>query len=195
MKQHLRKDRSGASVFEWTITLPFTIILFAIAMYVMLVLISWASYGSLASIIAKDLNTRSYGLQAANYTISTSIPTSVVVTGSSGGEVYTITKDQFTVNGSTSGNSAEQAYRNALILSAADNASMLFFPYTELKSIDVSIRQVTTSGVYSTIDMSGTLSNYLIKVDIQYYFAPFTIMGMVETLSLTITSTGYGVVT
>lgn len=197
MKKRLQQERSGSSAFEWTLTLPFTIVLFAISMYIMLLLLSWANYGSVASIIAKDLNTRSYGLMYANSTISETIPTNVVVTGSSGGDLYTITKDKFTINGSTGGNSAEQAYRNALILAAADNADMLFFPYTQLESIDVSIRQISEDGStsYSSIDMDGTLSNYLIKVDIQYYFAPFTIMGMSETTTLTISAVGYGIVT
>ena len=197
IKKRLQQERSGSSVFEWTITLPFTIILFAMSMYVMLLLLSWANYGAVASIIAKDLNTRSYGLIYANSTINTSIPTNIVVTGSSGGNLYTITKDKFTINGSTRGNTVEQAYRNALILAAADNADMLFFPYTQLESIDVSIKQISEDGAttYSGIDLGGTLSNYVIKVDIQYYFAPFTVLGMTETTSLEISAVGYGIVT
>lgn len=194
IKSMLLKRRSGASTFEWVLTLPFMITILFIVFYIMLVLFSWASYGAVASNMAKDLNIRSSGLIQANEKVG---GTNVIMQGKTAyNKSYVITRDQVTVNGKQSGDALLNSYKNAVIYHMTEYANQFYFPYTEFDSMNVNILQMNEDGSYSkTFDVESTLSNYIIKVDIKYKFAPVRAMGLFQVPPINLTATGYGVVT
>lgn len=186
--------RSGASTFEWVLTLPFMITIIFIVFYIMLVLFSWASYGAVASNMAKDLNIRSSGLMQANQKVGS---TNVIMQGRTAyNKSYVITRDQVKVNGMESGNKLLNSYKNAVIYHMTEYSNQFYFPYTEFKDMNVNILQMNEDGSYTrTFDTESTLSNYIVKVDIRYDFAPVKVMGMFQVPPITLCATGYGVVT
>lgn len=190
----LNRRRSGASTFEWVLTLPFMITIVFIVFYIMLVLFSWASYGAVASNMAKDLNIRSSGLMQANQKVGSA---NVIMQGRTAyNKNYVITRDQVKVNGMESGNKLLNSYKNAVIYHMTEYANQFYFPYTEFRDMDVSILQMNEDGSYTrTFDTESTLSNYIVKVDIRYDFAPIKVMGMFQVPHITLCATGYGVVT
>lgn len=192
--EYLKRERSGASTFEWILTLPFTIFIVFFIFYIMLMLFSWASYGGVASNVAKDLNVRSTGLVKANHELAES--GNVIMQGKTAYNYsYTITKDQVTVNGKTSGNALLNSYKNAVIYHMTEYKNQFYFPYTKFKSINVDFLQLNSDGTYSeTFDASSTLSNVIVKVDINYEFAPFSFM-KVALPGVSLFSTGYGIIT
>ena len=190
----LNRRRSGASTFEWVLTLPFMITIIFIVFYIMLVLFSWASYGAVASNMAKDLNIRSSGLMQANQKVGS---TNVIMQGRTAyNKSYVITRDQVKVNGMESGNKLLNSYKNAVIYHMTEYSNQFYFPYTEFKDMNVNILQMNEDGSYTrTFDTESTLSNYIVKVDIRYDFAPVKVMGMFQVPPITLCVTGYGVVT
>lgn len=190
----LDRRRSGASTFEWVLTLPFMITIIFIVFYIMLVLFSWASYGAVASNMAKDLNIRSTGLIQANQKVGSS---NVIMQGRTAyNKSYVITRDQVKVNGMESGNKLLNSYKNAVIYHMTEYSNQFYFPYTEFRDMNVNILQMNEDGSYTrTFDTESTLSNYIIKVDIRYDFAPVKVMGMFQVPPITLSATGYGVVT
>lgn len=190
----LNRRRSGASTFEWVLTLPFMITIIFIVFYIMLVLFSWASYGAVASNMAKDLNIRSSGLMQANQKVGS---TNVIIQGRTAyNKSYVITRDQVKVNGMESGNKLLNSYKNAVIYHMTEYSNQFYFPYTEFKDMNVNILQMNEDGSYTrTFDTESTLSNYIVKVDIRYDFAPVKVMGMFQAPPITLCATGYGVVT
>lgn len=209
MLRTLNRERSGASTFEWTLTLPFTIILVGFMFYMTFLLLSWASYGSLASNLAKDLNMRSIGLtEARDWASSHSVGGGRVLAQSSDGRTFTI--DQVSPGRS----SVESAYRNVIAyqianhsrldgsageLTTNDYANQIFFPYTDCKNIKLSIVEVK-NGTAVPVDDKGNLSNCVAAVEITYDFCPFSLWGRyMEPGSLsiggiTMHATGYGIV-
>ena len=163
----LNRRRSGASTFEWVLTLPFMITIIFIVFYIMLVLFSWASYGAVASNMAKDLNIRSSGLMQANQKVGS---TNVIMQGRTAyNKSYVITRDQVKVNGMESGNKLLNSYKNAVIYHMTEYSNQFYFPYTEFKDMNVNILQMNEDGSYTrTFDTESTLSNYIVKVDIRY---------------------------
>lgn len=200
----LNKRRSGASTFEWTLTLPFTIIIIGFMFYLMFMLLSWASYGTLASNIAKDLNMRTVGLSEALNWSNARGSNSVIASGY--GTV--ITTDQITVEGEKSGTTLENAYKAVVAYEFAnhnkygivnnDYANQVFFPYTKFENIDLSFRRAGAGTSYSsakTLNNYTTLSNYLVKVQIIYEFMPFSFFGnYIQIPGLTVVTAGYGVI-
>ena len=189
LAEYLKRERSGASVFEFTLTCPFMILLIFIIFSLMLILFSWASYGAVASTLAKDLNIRSTGLITANEKLSGT--GDVLIQGESAGIPFQVKKSQFKVNESGTNSGLTGAYRNALMYSATEHADQLFFPYTRLDSINAYVKQLNNSDLES----SKNLSNYIVKVDIKYDFAPIKILDLMNIPALKICATGYGIVT
>ena len=199
-KKFLSCYRSGASIFEWTITLPFTLLTVFVALYMMLMILSWTSYCALASNLAKDLNTRSTGIIYANKWINENVPGRYIINGKNAvGSEFKINKDQFYVNGQNSytGTNLTSAYWNTLLYHVHEYGDQFYFPYTTFKQARVYFKQVDASGVHATgFDSAHTLSNYIVKVDIDYDFALFKLNFVGGDLGkLNLKSTGYGIIT
>lgn len=204
MLRTLNRERSGASTFEWTLTLPFTIILVGFMFYMTFLLLSWASYGSLASNLAKDLNMRSIGLTEARDWVN-SHPNGRIESGD--GRVFTL--DQVSPGRSD----VESVYRNVIAyqivnhnrlagsgdMSTNDYANQIFFPYTSCKNIKLLISEVK-NGVAVPVDKNGNLSNCVATVEITYDYCPFSLWGRymepgsLSLFGITMKATGYGIV-
>lgn len=194
-KSYLTKRREGASVFEWTLTLPFAMFIVGFIFYIMLLLFSWASYGAVASTVAKDMNIRSTGLSTSNDIMSN--VGEVVINGQSAvGGSFNVTKSQFKIDDATSGNKVVNSYKNALMYAASQHANQFYFPYTRFNSMNASIRQIDSTNSYSTqLDTTSTLSNYIVKVDIDYDFAPVSLFGLADFGKINLHTSGYAVIT
>lgn len=192
----LNKERSGASTFEWTVTLPFTITIIFVVFFIFMILLSWISYGSVASNIAKDLNIRGTGLIQANNYMS-SYGSNTILKGRTATDYeYTITRDQVRVNHLNSGDEVLNSYKNAVMYHMKEYANQFFFPYTKFEDINVDILQSNDDGSYTrTFDTESALSNYLIKVDIRYKFMPIQIMELTGQPGVDLYASGYGIVT
>ena len=204
MLRTLNRERSGASTFEWTLTLPFTIILVGFMFYMTFLLLSWASYGSLASNLAKDLNMRSIGLTEARDWVN-SHPNGRIESGD--GRVFTL--DQVSPGRSD----VESVYRNVVAyqivnhnrlgssgdMTTNDYANQIFFPYTSCKNIRLLISEVK-NGVAVPVDKNGNLSNCVATVEITYDYCPFSLWGRymepgsLSLFGITMKATGYGIV-
>jgi hypothetical protein len=204
MLRALNRERSGASTFEWTLTLPFTIILVGFMFYMTFLLLSWASYGSLASNLAKDLNMRSIGLTEAKEWVNAH-PNNRIE--SKDGRVFTL--DQVSPGRSD----VESAYRNVIAYQIAnhsrlggsgnmatnDYANQIFFPYTSCKNIKLLISEVK-NGVAVPVDKNGNLSNCVATVEISYEYCPFSLWGKygepgsLSLFKVPMKATGYGII-
>lgn len=199
----LNTKRKGSSSFEWVCTVPLTVVLVGITIIMSVLIISWVNYGSCASVIAKDMNFRQTGLQAANEWIQANQGRDGGINfqvKNSLGKMSTIHPDtQVTVNGS----SAASPYRNAVVYHMNEQKQQFAFPYTDFENIDVSIKRVTTDGTFDTVTPDGegqNLSNNLVKVSIHYRFMPVRVQGIgggivFQMEGLHLTSEGYSVIT
>lgn len=192
MKQFLQKKRTGVLTFEAVLTTPIIVILVGLCLFFMILLVSWTSYGSLASELASDLNLRSTGLIEANEKVPAG---NIVMSGSTGEYLYTITKDQFTVNDLQSGSSVLNSYKNALIYSALRYKKQFYLPFCEFKNCNVDILQLSKDGTYDTnISNTSTLSNYIVRVSINYTFKPFSFFNF-SLGEISVYTDGYSIVT
>lgn len=186
------RERAGAVVFEAVLATPITLLLVGLCLFFMVLLISWTSYGGLASELASDLNLRSTGLTEANSKVPGG---NIVMSGSEGQYDYTISKDQFTINGQESGSTLLNSYKNALIYSALHYKNQFYMPFSEFKDCNVDILQLGKDGTYNEeIPSTTTLSNYIVRVTINYGFKPFRLLG-IDLGDINIQTTGYSVVT
>jgi hypothetical protein len=210
-KRILEKDRNSSSAFEWTMTTPFTFAVVLVALFIMLLLFSWVSYGSLANNIATDLNFRQTGLERASTWVDEH-PTNggLLVRDKSGN--YLSTSKVIMVNGGST--EVTEKYKKAVIYHMNEYANQFYFPYANFDEIDVSIIR-KDNGAYVVPDMtvvtlsdsdeeddtqtartSQNFSGSIVKVDIKYTFFPVKIMnGMAGWSGLNIVSSGYAVIT
>lgn len=203
-KKVLNKERAGSSTFEWTMLTPFTFAVVFVALMIMLLLFSWVSYGSLANNLATDLNFRQTGLERADKWVKAH---GTVIRTPNGNQL-----DGANVVNMTTGGSAKVtgAYKNAVIYHMNEYKGQFFFPYTKLDNINVSIIRLNNSGGFETPSMetvtspnvnnrtSKNFSNSIVKVDINYHFAPVDIMNdnfPIKWNGLPISTSGYAVIT
>lgn len=202
----LNKERAGSSTFEWTMLTPFTFAVVFVSLMIMLLLFSWASYGSLANNIATDLNFRQTGLERADTWIKNNPDATKVYN-----KQHELVLDTRSIVNMTSGGGAKvnAAYKNAVLYHLREYANQLNFPYTKLDNINVSIVRLNSSGNYELPDMntvattdsdrtSKHFSNSIVKIDIQYRFAPIDLMNNnfpIHWDGIPITASGYAVIT
>lgn len=197
-KEYLNKYRSGSSTFEWTLTAPFMIFIVMVIFWVMIMFLSYASYGSLASNIAKDMNMRSIGVSKANAAVGGQ--TNVLSANDGFGNTYQIKSNQFLVDGVNPGDKTRVSYKNALIYAAQSYKEHFYFPFTHFDNINVSFRQANGAGS-GGINDSTVLSNYIVQVDVNYTYGfaqgsdrTFSLMG-VPIPGVHLTASGYGIIT
>lgn len=196
IKKFLNKERQGTSTFEWVMTCPFSIGLVFICFFIMLILLSWASYGSVASEIAKSMNVKNAGIEKAEIWYTKKIAgNGVVITPSSpyalGGD---ITMEQISINDGVGDANIINKYKKVAAYHMQDTVgrqNQFYFPYTKFDNIKIYMKQLDSSGKYtSNLSSTNNMSNYIIKVDIYYQFAGLGLYSREANLC----ATGYGVV-
>lgn len=212
-KKYSNKERQGSSTFEWTLTCPFAFILVMLCFYIMLMLFAWASYGSVASEIAKSLNIKYTALEQVNkwYETSTVKSEGYIMTGKtsyssqdvSGAAASvavpnTITMNSITVNNNQGNASLNESYKRAVAYHMLEHANQFYLPYTKFNNINVYFKQVKNNGK-DVLDMTDTnnLSNYIVKVDINYNFfgLQYDVFGKKYSIpGPSMNATGYGIV-
>lgn len=199
MRKFLNRERKGASTFEWTLTLPFALMIVFVTIFTMLMLFSWASYGALASNLAKDLNFKVTGMRTMDEWGATNMSSGYIMAGKTSydGATHTISLDQIRINGNANnGNDALRRYRYATAYHMKEYKDQFFFPYTNFDYVDVYVRRLSGTGAAVTVNPSETdnLSNYIVKVDIHYTFSPVKIMQYGQMRGVNLTASGYGII-
>lgn len=175
LKKLLNEDRAGASTFEFALTAPWTLAMMFLVFAFMMVCFSWASFSSLASNVASDLNVRQTGIARAQQMVTnaggetTAIQCYVV----DGQGLSKINPNQINVVCGNAG--TEKKIKDATIVAMNKNRKQFQFPFTSFDGITVTVKRpngAIPSYTEASQMSSNNFASSIIQVDISYRFLP-----------------------
>lgn len=195
IRERLNKEHDCLSSFEFTLTLPMSMLIIFMVSFVFLLLISWINYNALAGDIARDLNFRQTGIKVAETYWKNHGTGSVILSGKDSADATNqVTWDSISVNGHKKNSGSK--YAQCIAWSMLQHPNKFFMVYSMYDSVDVSVRRTNADGSGTFVDdnFDQRMSNHIVQVDIKWNFFPISGWGT-HWDGVEMHSAGYSVIT